>query len=58
MSTLTKVLEKNEAEIEKNADIPMVSEYDSFRWFADYSDMQKAMKAKSVFYCESLKAGE
>lgn len=46
--TETEQLSKIANKIEKNADIPMVSEYDSLRWFADYSDMQKAMKAKSV----------
>lgn len=56
--TETEQLSKIANKIEKNADIPMVSEYDSLRWFADYSDMQKAMKAKSVFYCESQKALE
>lgn len=56
--TETEQLSKIANKIEKNADIPMVSEYDSLRWFADYSDMQKAMKAKSVFYCESQKAVE
>ena len=45
--TETEQLSKIANKIEKNADIPMVSEYDSLRWFADYSDMQKAMKAKS-----------
>lgn len=56
--TETKQLKKLADKIEKNADIPMVSEYDSLRWFADYSYMQKAMKAKSVFFCESQKAAE
>ncbi len=54
--TETEQLSKIANKIESNADIPMVSEYDSLRWFADYSDMEKAMKAKSVFYCEAQKA--
>lgn len=56
--TETEQLSRIANKIESNADIPMVSEYDSLRWFADYSDMQKAMKANSVFYCEAQKAVE